>query len=149
MHYFVIQPAYYIYSVISSIHPLNAPYTPRREGVERTKRHHLNICSISRKIDDVKLILCDNKLDLLLLNETWLNHSIGDPELAIEGYSLYRYDRDLGSGKRGGGGLVAYSRDHYQFESIQNWNICCPDIEIQWLKLVLPRTRPTDIANVY
>ena len=26
---------------------------------------------------------------------------------------------------------------------------CSPDVEIQWLKLVLPRTRPTFIANVY
>ena len=83
------------------------------------------------------------------MNETWLNHSIGDPELFIPGYTFHRYDRDLGSGKRGGGGLIAYSRDHYQFESIVNWNLCCQDLEIQWLKLTLPRTRPTYIANVY
>ncbi len=73
----------------------------------------LNICSISRKIEDIRIILRQSKLDFLLLFETWLNHSIGDPELHIEGYTIHRFDQDLGSGKRSGGGLLAYSHDHY------------------------------------
>ena len=109
----------------------------------------LNVCSISRKFPDIKVMLSESKLDLLLIYESWLNHSIGDPELHIPGYTLHRYDRDLGNGKCGGGGLLAYSRDHYQFDDILNWNICCPDVEIQWLKLSLPHTRPTYIANIY
>ncbi len=61
----------------------------------------LNIRSIYRKIHEVDLLLKKSKLDLLLLNETWLNHSVGDAELSIENYSLHRFDRDAGSGKRG------------------------------------------------
>ncbi len=109
----------------------------------------LNIRSIYRKIHEVNLLLNKSKLDLLLLNETWLNHSVGDEELQIDNYTSHRFDRDAGSGKRGGGGLLAYSRNHYNFEHVFDWNVCTPDIEIQWLKLSLPRTRPTYIANIY
>ena len=108
-----------------------------------------NIRSIVRKIGDIKALLHFSKLDLSLLNETWLNLSIGDSELEIEGYLMHRFDRDAGSGKRGGGGLLANSRDHYSFIHKIEWDLCSPDLEIQWLILNLPRTRPTYIANVY
>ena len=109
----------------------------------------LNICSITRKFDDIKLLLVQSKLDLLFLNETWLNNSIGDLELHVPGYTLHRFDRDAGSGKKGGGGLLAFARNHYHFEPLTNWNVCTPDIEAQWLKLSLPQTRPTFLVNVY
>ncbi len=108
-----------------------------------------NIRSVTRKIDDIKLLLNQSKVDVLFLNETWLNHSIGDPELFVEGYTAHRFDRDAGSGKRGGGGLLAYTRNHYTFTHKVEWNVCTPDLEIQWLILELPRTRPTYLANVY
>ena len=109
----------------------------------------LNICSLYRKLDEIKLLLHQSKLDVLFLNESWLNQSIGDLELLIPGYTLHRFDRDAGAGKRGGGGLVAYTRNHYHFDEISGWNLCCPDLEIQWIKLSLPNTRPTFLANIY
>ena len=56
-----------------------------------------NIRSLIRKLDDIKLLLHHSNLDLLLLNETWLNSSIGDPELNIDGCTCHRFDRDAGS----------------------------------------------------
>ena len=108
-----------------------------------------NICSITRKLEDVKLILQASKLDLLLINESWLNCSIEDHELNISGYTTHRFNRNLGSSKRGGGGLLAFCRDHHSFSYLQEWNVCSPDLEIQWLRLSLPRNRPTYVANVY
>ena len=46
----------------------------------------LNICSVYRKLDDIKLLLKHSKSDSLFLSETWLNRSVGDLELAIPGY---------------------------------------------------------------
>ena len=56
---------------------------------------------------------------------------------------------DAGSGKRGGGGLLAYSCNHYNFTHLLNWDLCSPDVEIQWVVLKLRYTRPIYIANVY
>ncbi len=69
--------------------------------------------------------------------------SISDCELSIPHYRLFRSDRDLGSGKRGGGGLITYAHDKYNFEPLENWNLCCPDLEWQWSLLHLPKTRDT------
>ena len=95
------------------------------------------------------MLLKDTDLTFLALNESWLNYSISDCELEIPNYQLFRYDRDLGSGKRGGGGLISYAHRKYHFEEVSNWNLCCPDLEWQWLCLKLPKTRKTYICNIY
>ena len=70
--------------------------------------------------DEIKLILHRTKLDVLMLGETFLNYSVSDVVLAIPGYYLYGFDRGAGSGKRSGGGICAYDRDHYNFQYIQD-----------------------------
>ena len=39
-----------------------------------------------------------NNISIISLNETWLNSSVTDGEINIEGYSLFRLDRDDGYG---------------------------------------------------
>ena len=109
----------------------------------------LNIRSLSRKIDEVKFLLKETDLNFLALNEIWLNNSISDCELEIPHYQMIRFDRDLGSGKRGGGGLISYTHLKYQFENLPNWNLCCPGLEWQWIVLKHPKTRRTYICNIY
>ena len=43
-------------------------------------------------------------LNILLIAKTFVNNSIDSVHLEITGYMFHRYDRDLGSGKRGGRG---------------------------------------------
>ena len=69
--------------------------------------------------------------------------------MQIDGYDLYRFDRDAGLGVRGGGGLVIYVRQHYNFSYIEEWSVCTPDIECMWVRLDLPNTRKTYICNWY
>ncbi len=64
-------------------------------------------------------------------------------------YNLYRSDRDGSSGKRGGRGACAYMRKEYGISSIDEWKLCCPDVEYQWLTLKLKDTRTTYIGNLY
>ena len=54
---------------------------------------HLNIRSIIYKIDQLKMIISQVKIDILCLTESWLNHNITDHELKIEGYKIFRKDR--------------------------------------------------------
>ena len=44
------------------------------------------------------------KFDLFAMSETWLNSTWTDPELAIDNYTIYRYDRNDAKG----GGVAIY-----------------------------------------
>ena len=109
----------------------------------------INIRSLYRNVDELSLILQHSKLDLLLIQETFLNSSISDPHISIDGYTLLRKDHTEASGKKSGGGLVAYANTDRKFQHIPEHGICTPDFEAMWIRLSLPDTRDTFIANVY
>ena len=62
----------------------------------------LNITSLSKHIDELRVLLQNNSLDLLAINETRLNETIADNEISISGYNIVRRDRPL-NGLNGGG----------------------------------------------
>ena len=64
---------------------------------------HINVRSLPPKLDQVSYILEKTNVDVLSINETWLDGSIGDAELHIEGYDIIRNDRN-----RLGGGVALY-----------------------------------------
>ena len=103
----------------------------------------LNVCSLKNKVDDINVLLLRSDLDLLAITESWLDASLDSSILKIDGYNCFRFDRDAGSGKRGGGGLVAYVKDKYNFSYLENLSLCTPDGEYMWIKLELKLTRPT------
>ena len=72
----------------------------------------LNIRSVFKHLDEVEILLKESQLDLLLLQETFLNYAVADPVLSQDKYYIFRQDRDNGSGKRGGGG--PYGLHQYQ-----------------------------------
>ena len=53
---------------------------------------YLNIRSLFKSIDEVKLLLKGSKLDVLLLGETFLNNHVSSDILQCEGYDFYRFD---------------------------------------------------------
>ena len=109
----------------------------------------LNVCSVIRKIYEIQTILCNSEFCYLGLTESWLNYSIADCELDIAGYDFQCYDRDLGSGKRGGGGILVYAICNRTFEQLSDWSICPPDVEWVWSIMHLPRTCPTYVCTLY
>ena len=72
----------------------------------------LNIASLPKHLDEIRLLLHDKKLDVLALNETRLDSSISDDLMSIEGYDILRSDR-----KRNGGGVCIYVRCHVNYET--------------------------------
>ena len=66
-----------------------------------------------------------------------------DTELHVPGYQMHRFDRTLDFGKSGGGDLVSYDRNNYEFELIAINGYCGPDLETFWLKLSLKKIGPT------
>ena len=49
------------------------------------------------------------------ITETWCNSTVLDSEVAIDGYQLYRFDKDSVSGK--GGGVILYI--HESFSAVE------------------------------
>ena len=56
---------------------------------------HLNIRSLKNNADFLELrkFTKFNKIDVLTVSETWLNTSVTNKEIEIEGYKLHRLDR--------------------------------------------------------
>lgn len=66
---------------------------------------HLNVRSLVRKIDLLRVLVDSNMPDIITLSETWLNSSVSDSEINLANYDLYRYDRC----SRGGGVAIYVS----------------------------------------
>ena len=55
---------------------------------------HLNVRSLFSKMDEITYILSNTNIHVLSLNETRLNDTFSDSDVYIEGFSLFRNDRD-------------------------------------------------------
>ena len=72
---------------------------------------HLNIRSLVNKIDEIKVFCETHKPHALCLNETWLDTSIADGEIQLDGYSHIRRDKT-----RHQGGVLVYIASNVNFK---------------------------------
>ncbi|XP_019631566.1 PREDICTED: uncharacterized protein LOC109475403 [Branchiostoma belcheri] len=106
------------------------------------KMIHLNIRSLLPKLDEIRAALINNPVDILTLNETWLDPSIDDNELYIPNYTLYRKDRN-----RQGVGVACYVTDNLQHKLITELTEL--DIEGVWVEVKHNVGKPIVIGSVY
>ena len=66
------------------------------------KMASLNITSLLKHIDELRVFLNDQNIDVLAINETRLNDSIFDQEVKVQGYDIISRDRST-NGRFGGG----------------------------------------------
>ena len=96
---------------------------------------NLNCRSLLPKLDDLRVFAEAQSPDVITLCETWLDDSIKNDEVAIEGYVLVRRDRN-----RHGGGIGVYIRESLSFSqtlihasvefllislNLKSWNLLC------------------------
>lgn len=72
---------------------------------------YLNARSIVNKHKELELYVLEEKFDVVCITETWMNESILDSEMSINGYALYRRDRDDADKQRGGGVAIYVHND--------------------------------------
>lgn len=103
---------------------------------------HLNTRSLIPKLSELRLIAFKTKAAVIALTETWLDSSVSDSEISIEGYSVYRHDRD-----RHGGGVCLYVSNsiavNYRPDLID------ARLEALWVELLLPKTKPIHVGVCY
>ena len=71
----------------------------------------LNAPSLLKHKDELEILMTENKINITLINETKLDDTIRDEQVAIEGFSLLRLDRN-----RHGGGVAFYIRETVNYE---------------------------------
>ena len=67
----------------------------------------LNINSLLAHIDELKVFVSNQKLDIIAINETKLDNTIHDNEIYLPGYDVARKDRST-NGRNGGGVCFIY-----------------------------------------
>lgn len=67
----------------------------------------LNINSLQKKFDEVRLWLATNAFDILTIQETKIDSTFPSSQFQVDGLNFYRRDR-----VKGGGGIVVYVRDN-------------------------------------
>ena len=65
----------------------------------RFKLASLNINKLTTHIDELRIFLAHNEIDILSINETKLNETISDNEVSILGYDIVRRDRTTDGGE--------------------------------------------------
>ena len=71
----------------------------------------LNINQLTTHIDELRILLANNDIDIISINETELNESIRDHEVHIPGYEVIRRDRL----NKCGGGICFYVKNSINF----------------------------------
>ena len=104
---------------------------------------HLNIQSLRYKVDNVRVLLVENNIDILCISESWLESSIGNNEINIDGYNICRLDRI----HMHHGGILYYIKDGIVFKETPD--LQCIDVEALWIELNLPFSKPILLGTVY
>ena len=102
----------------------------------------LNVVSLPKHLDEIRILLADQSIDVLALNETRLNSSNSDGQVHIRGYDILRLDRD-----RNGGGVCMYIRNflpfHYRSDLVRE------DLESISVEIRKPNSCPFIISTIY
>ncbi len=70
----------------------------------------LNVASLVRHIDELKMVMSSQTLDILGIHETRLDSTIADKDISIIGYNVVRKDRN-----KHGGGVLLYVMETWNF----------------------------------
>ena len=67
---------------------------------------NINAQSLRYKMDELRNLVKEHKPDVVGITETWGNKNIGEATFQLEGYNIYRNDREDKTYKTGGGTLL-------------------------------------------
>ena len=116
---------------------------------------HLNIRSLVKKMDQLRIMLQDSNIDVFTLSETWLEKSLCSNLFKIWGYETIRQDRAYSMGlskkKKRGGGLITYVHQKHSgsWETLTECNTSTKDLEANWVLLQRAHCKDAVICNLY
>ena len=105
----------------------------------------LNITSLLKHLDELRIVLDGQSIDILAINETRLDGSISDQDVKIVGYVVIRRDRTVNG--RFGGGVCFYIRSNINYvvrEDLDN-----ELLEILSIEILKPNSKPFVVTSWY
>ena len=111
----------------------------RRKGLHFL---HLNARSVISKLVDLKRISQEARPAVLAVSESWLDSSVTDDEVKIDGYTILRKDRN-----RNGGGVCMYVKNSIAFNRRSDFTSTL--LESIWIDLLIPKMKPITIGTCY
>ena len=104
---------------------------------------HLNVRSLVPNFDEEKILLGSQSRQCMLIgmSETWLDDSVTNSELEIDGFRSYRRDR---AGR--GGAVIVYVSD--DVKGMRRHDLENDEMEVVWIQVKM-RRRQVLVGNVY
>ena len=103
---------------------------------------HLNVRSLLPKISELRIIANKTSAAVIALTETWIDNSVTNSEISIDGYTVLRKDRN-----RHGGGVCLYIKNNIAFNQRDDLNK--DNIETLFVDILLPRYKPIIVGVCY
>lgn len=103
---------------------------------------HINVCSLRNKLVEITDILITNNIHILAVSETHLDHTFSDDAVNIQGYNVYKKDRNSH-----GGGVAIYIQCHIPAKIRQDFMHI--GLEALWLQVNLPYVKPLFVGCCY
>ena len=107
-------------------------------NIKGLKAAQINVNGFYNKLNKIKFLLQETKIDVLAITETHLHKDINNDQLQIKGYSLLRNDRQSAE-NNWGGCLTCWTADLEAFkrEDLKHYS----DIESVWIELMISSQR--------
>ena len=103
----------------------------------------LNINRLTTHIDELRLFIAQEKIDILALNETKLDDLVGNNDIYIPGYEIVRRDRI----SHNGGGVCFYIRSNLNYNIRQD--LQHEKLEFLAVEINNPHSKPFLVSTWY
>lgn len=108
---------------------------------------NLNIRHILPKFDELEITMrTENGSDILGICETFLDQTVSDDQLKLNGFDFFRKDRNETQNKSGGG-IILYFRNTLNCKRRAEFEIS--KIETIWSEITFPKSKPFLICTLY
>lgn len=104
---------------------------------------HINILSLTRKIDQLRAWLAYNDPNIITISETWLTDDTTDSDIKLDNYTVYRADRGSRSG-----GVATYIKNNIKSQLIIP-KVKPEQFEGIFVKVILNENKQLIIGNIY
>ena len=112
---------------------------------------HVNARSLTRRMDQVNILLDEHRLDILCISETWLRADVSDRIMVFPGYCISRCDRSAPAPNQSaqrGGGVAILTREDLRVTRLEVGGADAA-VESLWLSVTGAGRRPVVVGAVY